>query len=105
MKSSKWILGLMVAVLVLALAPSSFAQVNIQIFNTPSPGEIATNHNAQTSDPSSVGNGILVSGALIANSPLTATSLIFTFPATITTTNAAASCILADGTNISATCT
>jgi len=98
MKSSKWILGLMVAVLVLALAPSSFAQVNIQIFNTPSPQEIATARNAQTSDPASVGNGILVSGALIATSPLTATSLIFTFPATVTSSNAGASCVLADGT-------
>jgi hypothetical protein len=98
MKSSKWILGLMAAVLVVALAPSSFAQVNIQIFNTPSPQEVATARNAQTSDPASVGNGILVSGALIATSPLTATGLIFTFPATVSSSNAGASCVLADGT-------
>jgi len=104
MKSSKWILGLMVAVLVVALAPSSFAQVNIQIFNTPSPGEVATAHNAQTSDPASVGNGILVSGALIANSPLTATGLIFTFPAPITSSAATTTCVLADGTSVAATC-
>jgi len=101
MKSSKWILGLMVAVLVVALAPSSFAQVNIQIFNTPSPQEVATAHNAQTSDPSSVGNGILVSGALIANSPLTATALTFTFPATITSSTNSASLLNPDGTTIS----
>jgi len=97
MKSSKWILGLMVAVLVIALAPSSFAQVNIQIFNTPSPGEVQTAHNAQTSDPSSSGNGILVSGALIANSPLTATDLTFTFPATVTSAPAALTCTAPDG--------
>jgi len=83
MKSSKWILGLMVAVLVVALAPSSFAQVNIQIFNTPSPQEIQTARNANTSDPASAGNGILVSGALIATSPLTGTALVLQFPATI----------------------
>jgi len=93
MKSSKWILGLMVAVLVIALAPSSFAQVNIQIFNAPSPGEVQTSHNAQTSDPSSAGNGILVSGAIIANSPLTATQLIFTFPSQITSSANAATCL------------
>jgi hypothetical protein len=97
MKSSKWILGLMVAVLVVALAPSSFAQVNIQIFNTASPAEVQTAHNAQTSDPSSSGNGILVSGALIANSPLTATQMIFTFPAVITSEPAAVTCLAADG--------
>jgi len=100
MKSSKWILGLMVAVLVVALAPSSFAQVNLQIFNTPSPQEIATARNASTSDPSSTGNGILVSGALIANSPLTATALTFTFPATITSSTASASLLNPDGTTI-----
>jgi len=97
MKSSKWILGLMVAVLVVALAPSSFAQVNIQIFNTPSPGEVQTSHNAQTSDPSSSGNGILVSGAIIANSPLTATQLVFTFPSQITSSANAATCLNPDG--------
>jgi hypothetical protein len=101
MKSSKWILGLMVAVLVMALAPSSFAQVNIQIFNTASPQEIQTARNAQTSDPASVGNGILVSGALIANSPLTATSMTFTFPATITSATSANTCLNPDGSSIS----
>jgi hypothetical protein len=100
MKSSKWILGLMVAVLVMALAPSSFAQVNLQIFNTPSPQEVATARNAQISDPSSVGNGILVSGALIANSPLTATALTFTFPSIITSTAASVSGLQPDGTSI-----
>jgi len=104
MKSSKWILGLMVAVLVVALAPSSFAQVNIQIFNTPSPQEIQTARNAQTSDPASVGNGILVSGALIANSPLTATSMTFTFPAVITSAAASQTCLNPDGSSVGTTC-
>lgn len=100
MKSSKWILGLMVAVLVLALAPSSFAQINIQIFNTASPSEIQTARNAQTSDPASVGNGILVSGAIIANSPLTATSMTFTFPATITSAASTQTCLNPDGSTV-----
>jgi hypothetical protein len=83
MKSSKWIIGLMAILVVVAMAPSSFAQVNLNIFNSPSPQEIATARNAQTSDPTSVGAGILVSGGLIAPSPLTTTHLVFTFPATI----------------------
>jgi len=69
----------MVVVLVMALAPASFAQIQLQIFNTPSAGEIVTNRNAQTSDPTSVGAGVLVSGQLIANSPLTTTTLTLTF--------------------------
>jgi hypothetical protein len=83
MKSSKWIFGLMAVMLVLVMAPSSFAQVNINLFNSPSPQEIATNRNAQTADPTSLGAGILVSGGLIAPSPLTTTHLVITFPATI----------------------
>jgi len=88
MKSSKWMTGLLAVALVLALAPSSFAQVQLQLFNTPSAGEVTTNRNAQTSDPTSVGDGILVSGQLIANSPLTATAMILTFPGPITSSGA-----------------
>jgi hypothetical protein len=81
---SKFVIGLLATILVLALAPSSFAQTNIQIFNVPSPGEIQTGRNVNTSDPSSTGSGILVSGSSIAAAPLTATRLILTFPAPIT---------------------
>src|SRR6185436_17883140 len=70
--------------IVMSCGVSGLAQINLQIFNTPSPAEIQTNHMAQTSDPSSIGNGILVSGALIANSPLNTTTLTFAFPAPIT---------------------
>jgi len=84
MKSSKWMIGLLAVALVIALAPSSFAQVQIQAFNTASAGEIQTNRNAQTSDPTSIGSGILISGQLIANSPLTTTTLTLTFPGPIT---------------------
>jgi hypothetical protein len=84
MKSSKWMIGLMAMMLMLAFSSSSFAQVQLQIFNTASPGEIVTNKTANTSDPTSTGSGILVSGQLIAVSPLTTTGLILTFPGPIT---------------------
>jgi hypothetical protein len=84
MKSSKWIFGLAAIMFVLATAPSSFAQVQLIINNTPSPGEIQTNRNAQTSDPVSTGSGILISGQLLAISPLTTTTLTLSFGAPIT---------------------
>jgi len=85
MKSSKWILGLMVVVLMMTMAPSSFAQIQLIINNIPSPGEIQTIRHAVTSDPTSTGSGILISGSLIATSTLTTTDLRLTFPAPITT--------------------
>jgi hypothetical protein len=81
---SKWMFGFLAVALVLAFAPSSYAQIQLQIFNTASPGEIATSRHANTSDPTSLGSGILVSGQLVANSPLSSTLLTFTFPAPIT---------------------
>ena len=84
MKSSKWMIGLVAVVLILSIAPSSFAQVQIQLFNTPSPNEVKTARNAVAADPSSLGAGILVSGSIVANSTLTTTTLTLTFPAPIT---------------------
>jgi len=84
MKSSKWMIGLMAIVLMLALAPSSFAQIQLILNNTPSAGEIATARHANTADVTSPGAGILVSGSLIAASTLTTTDLTLTFPAPIT---------------------
>jgi hypothetical protein len=81
---SKFVFGLIATMMVLALAPSSFAQINIQIFPNGSAQEIDTNRNAQTADPLSPGAGILVSGALVANSPLTTTGLTIDYPANIT---------------------
>jgi len=85
MKSSKWILGLTAIMLVLVLAPSGFAQVNVTLSNSPSSQEVATNRTGQTSDPNSPGAGITVSGALLANSTLTTTQLVLIFPMNITT--------------------
>jgi hypothetical protein len=84
MKSSKWMIGLTAIVLMLALAPSSFAQIQILINNTPSSGEITTARHANTADVTSPGAGVLVSGSLIASSTLTTTDLTLTFPAPIT---------------------
>jgi hypothetical protein len=81
---SKFVFGLIATMMVLALAPSSFAQINIQIFPNGSAQEVDTNRNAQTADPLSPGAGILVSGALVANSPLTTTNLLVDYPANIT---------------------
>jgi hypothetical protein len=70
--------------LVLALAPSSFAQVNLQAFGNPSEQEIATNRTAQTADPKSAGAGVLISGSAIASAPVTQTSLFVDYPAVVT---------------------
>lgn len=80
--------GLLALLLVVALAPSSFAQVQLTLTPTPSPNEITTNHAAQTADPSTTGAGVLVTGALLANSPLTTTVLALTYPSTITSSPA-----------------
>jgi hypothetical protein len=95
---SKFVFGLLAVMMVLVLAPSSFAQVSITINNPPSPQEVQTNRSAETSDPTSPGAGITVSGALIAQSNLSTTNLILTFPTVITTNSAA----MAGGTDIPA---
>src|SRR5262245_13977732 len=76
-------LGLVI-VLVLFAAQSSFAQVNLSLIPDPNQGEILTNRNAQTTVADNTGAGILVSGQLIANSPLTATTLRIVYPSPIT---------------------
>jgi len=81
---SKFAFGLLAVMMVLVLAPSSFAQVAITINNPPSGQEVQTNRTAETSDPTSSGAGITVSGSLIASSNLSVTELILTFPSTIT---------------------
>src|SRR5687768_15728004 len=81
---SKFVFGLLAVMMVLVLAPSSFAQVGITINNSPSPQEVQVNRAAETSDPASSQAGITVSGSLIAQSNLSTTNLILTFPNTIT---------------------
>jgi hypothetical protein len=81
---SKFAFGLLAMVLVLALAPSSFAQVNLQAFGNPSAQEVSTNRTAQTADPTSAGAGLLISGSAIATAPVTQTSLFIDYPAVVT---------------------
>src|SRR2546425_7141895 len=88
LRSRRLMPGLLAILVALALAPSSFAQVSITLTPTPSPNEINTNHSAQTSDPSTLGAGILITGALLANSPLTTTVLAIAYPSTITSSPA-----------------
>jgi hypothetical protein len=88
MKSSKWMIGLATLMLIMAFSSSSFAQVQLIMNNAQSQSEIQTNRTAQTSDPSSTGSGILVSGSLLATSPLTSTVLTLSFGAPITSSAA-----------------
>src|SRR5262245_19555897 len=81
---SKMMLGVLTMFVFFALASNSFAQVSLSLIPDPSSGEIQTNSNAQTASPCTSGAGVLVSGALIANSPLTATTLRITYPSPIT---------------------
>jgi hypothetical protein len=82
--TSKFVLGLVAVMVILAIAPSSFAQVNLQVFTNPSTQEVQTARNAQTGDPLSSGAGILVSGSTIASISLTATTLSIDYPAAVT---------------------
>jgi len=75
--------ALLAVVVVLVLAPASFAQVSIQLITDPSPGEINTNHHAQTANLVP-GAGVLVSGSLVNNSSLSTTTLTITYPVPIT---------------------
>ena len=81
---SKMMVGVLTMLVFFAMASSSFAQVSISLIPDPSPGEVQTNNNAQTASPGISGAGILVSGSLIANSPLTTTTLRITYPSPIT---------------------
>jgi hypothetical protein len=92
---SKVLVGLFALVLVLALAPSSFAQVQVRVINTASPSEVASSHHVQTTDPASAGAGILISGEFLAQANLGTVFLTLTFPADITAgcANAANACM------------
>jgi hypothetical protein len=85
---SKMMVGVLTMLAFFAMATSSFAQVSLSLIPDPSAGEIQTNNNAQTASPGTSGAGVLVSGALIANSPLTTTTLRITYPSPITSSPA-----------------
>jgi len=66
---SRLLCGLVVTMLVLAMAPTSNAQINITVFENGSTLENNFNRHAMTADRSSVGAGMVVSGSLLASSP------------------------------------
>jgi len=76
--------GLVAVLLICAVAPSAFAQVQITIIPDIDNGDIATNNNALPASPGVNGSGVLVVGSLIASSPLTATVLRINYPGPIT---------------------
>jgi len=73
-----------ILVLFAAMAPSSFAQVQLTLIPDVDNGDIATNNNALAASPGVNGSGVLVVGQLIASSPLTATVLRIAYPGPIT---------------------
>jgi len=85
---SKMMVGALTMLVFFAMASSSFAQISISLIPDPSPGEIQTNNNAQTASPGVSGAGVLVSGSLIATSPLTTTTLRIAYPSPITSSPA-----------------
>jgi hypothetical protein len=84
---SKLVFGLVMAMLLLAFAQSSFAQISVQGFSAASPREINTNKTAQAGDPESSGSGITISGSVIANAILTTTVLRLNFPVELTSSD------------------
>jgi hypothetical protein len=76
--------GLVTILMLFALAPSMFAQVQITIIPDVDPGDINTNNNAIAAAPGTNGSGVLVVGQLIAASNLSATVLRIAYPGPIT---------------------
>jgi hypothetical protein len=99
---SRLVLGLLTMLVCFSMASTSFAQVSISVITDPSAQEIQTSRNAQTASPGVVGDGILVSGAIVAPSPLTTTVLRLTFPSTIT--SSPVNCVPFTGSSVAAAC-
>jgi len=85
MLKSKTMFGFIALVMVLALAQSGYAQLSISATGNPSPRETATNHTAETNDPT-VGNGMIITGALLSDAQVTGGRLRITYPARVTNT-------------------
>ncbi len=80
---SRMLVGLLAALIVLTLTPSSFAQVTVNLINTASAGETTTNRAGQTSDPNSPGGGVIIQGVITGTPTLTSTFLTVNFGAPI----------------------
>jgi len=80
---SKWMSGLLALVVLLALAPASFAQITVSIATDPSAGEIQTNHHAMVAKPVP-GDGVTIFGVVGGSAALSTTTLTLQFPVPIT---------------------
>ncbi len=88
---SKLLFGLVAAVLVVGMmASTANAQINITVAGNGAASEVLENRNALTNDRDSTNAGLTISGALVANSALTQTDLVITYPAQITSNSAVA---------------
>lgn len=76
--------GLVTILMLFALAPSMFAQVQVTIIPDVDPGDINTSNNALAAAPGTNGSGVLVVGQLIAASNLSNTVLRIAYPGPIT---------------------
>jgi len=83
MLKSKLFFGLMAAVMVLALAQSGYAQLQISGTGNPTPRETDTSRTAETNDPES-GNGIIITGAILSDAFITGGRLRIDWPGMIT---------------------
>lgn len=82
--------GLVAVLLILAVAPSAFAQVSITIIPDIDSGDVNTSNNAMGATPGVNGSGVLIVGSLIAQSPLTSTVLRIAYPGPITSLSSGA---------------
>src|SRR5262249_48778257 len=82
--------GLATMLMLFAMAPAVFAQVQITIIpDNQNSAEISTNNNALAASPGAQNSGVLVVGSLVASSSLTTTVLRISYPGPITSTPSA----------------
>jgi len=94
-----------IVLLIAAMAPSTFAQVQITVIPDVDNGDINTNNNALAAAPGVNGSGVLVVGSLIATSTLGTTVLRIAYPGPITsiptTVNGFGNCTVGGFTDLS----
>jgi len=91
MQRSKLVFGLVAVAAIMMFAASSFAQTNLTAFGNASAAEIASGRTVAAYDPTSSGAGLLISGANLAQAPLTTTMLKIAYGVPITSSPAAVS--------------
>jgi len=87
MLKSRMMFGLIAMVMVLSLAQSGYAQLQINAIGNPAPRETATNRTAETNDPT-LGTGVIITGTLLSDAFVTGARLRITYPAFVTNSDA-----------------